>query len=140
MLLRKMSSQAAAFKIQKINTRQIKFTEDFLRAHANSVSNKSQPVSVELCPERNVNFDALKQINPVFAAVTWFFAPPPANQAYETAKIPALLLADQLCRHGYRVLLHLAAGSLNAAEVFDILSEAKRVGVRNILAVRGGKQ
>lgn len=95
-------------------------------------------LSVELCPKRTLDLEKLKQIDPTFCAITWFFKPLPDIPLNATT-VPALALAKKLCNHGYQVVMHLAAGSLKRSEVFDILKEAKRIGIRNILAIKGGE-
>lgn len=94
--------------------------------------------SVELLPTATLDFEQLSTIDPTFYSVIWRQSETtPVNNPEQTA---AILLCKQLIDRGYHVLLHLAGRYLKENQALGILNEAKRIGIKDIFALKGGKQ
>ncbi|XP_049822501.1 uncharacterized protein LOC126265371 [Aethina tumida] len=92
-------------------------------------------VSVELCPDREIDFELLSKLNVKFCSVTWLGN---SKENFNTPNtIPAISLANHLGCLGYNVLLHITGRNLNRTEAEIILNYVKDVGIVNILALQG---
>lgn len=101
---------------------------------SNLKQNNKKGYSIELCPTKDVPFNLLSAINPLFYSVTWH----QTNSVNKTEN-PAMSLAIKLVNDGKNVLLHLPCRYLSKQNVFDVLEQAKENGIRNIFALQGGR-
>ncbi|CAG9858775.1 unnamed protein product [Phyllotreta striolata] len=113
----------------------VTFRPDAEKSIKGILSSSDIRVSVELCPNRQLDKELLLQIPCRFCAITWFS--PSADQLERVDKIPAIVLARELKHFGLPVLLHLAGRNLRKFEVLKILGTLKKYGIRNIFALQG---
>ena len=73
---------------------------------------------------------ALRQLKPDFCSVTY--------GAGGSTRDKTLMIVDRIQRqHGLTAMLHLTCVSATQEQISDVLAQAKRLGIKNILALRG---
>ncbi|XP_057652590.1 methylenetetrahydrofolate reductase (NADPH) [Diorhabda carinulata] len=92
-------------------------------------------ISIEICPNRQLDSEVLSTIPCSFYSITW--RTPSEEELDHVERIPAIILAKQLIYNGYNVLLHLAGRNLKIKKVIEILDYIKDVGIKNIFALQG---
>lgn len=100
--------------------------------------------SLEFFPPRTPNgavnllgkFDRCAQGCPLFCDITWHPAGDPAGDK-ETSSITIASTALNYC--GLETMLHMTCANQNKEAVTKALRKAKSLGIRNILALRGGQ-
>lgn len=93
--------------------------------------------SIELCPNRDIDFVLLERLQPTFCSVTWHYKITNYQQPVPVQEIPAIVLAKCLIQCGLQVLLHLTAANLNSQIALNILTCAKNIGIKNIFVIHG---
>ncbi|KAF2882692.1 hypothetical protein ILUMI_23477 [Ignelater luminosus] len=91
--------------------------------------------SIELCPNRHLDIEALNKLSPAFCSVIWQNEPDTVLQ--EISELPSITLTKQLISNGYQVVFHLAGRYLSKVQAKNILDELQKLNVRNILALKG---
>ncbi len=99
--------------------------------------------SLEFFPPRTPNgavnliakFDRLSRGSPLFCDVTWHPAGDPAGDK-ETSSTTIASVAANYC--GIETMLHMTCANTTKKQVLRNLQKAKNLGLRNILALRGG--
>lgn len=94
-------------------------------------------LSIELMPSNSLNIAAISKLQPAFCSVIWR-----QSEVFNYKKpheIGPLALSRKLVEAGHTVLLHLAGRYMKEEQVVSVLDEAKKVGVKNIFALKGGK-
>lgn len=118
----------------KLNSRMAKFKS---QKNITTILDEKKGISVELCPDREIDFELLSKLNVKFCSVTWLGN---SKENFNTPNtIAAISLANHLGCLGYNVLLHLTGRNLNRTEAETILNYVKDVGIVNILALQGGE-
>lgn len=97
-------------------------------------TNAGNTISIELLPNKPVDLNKLKQLQPQFCSVTWH--EDPANLKPEN--IASIKLCKQLQQNGYHTLLHLAVRNFTKEKALEVLNYLKQTGIRNLLIVQGG--
>ena len=100
--------------------------------------------SLEFFPPRTANgavnligkFDRISRGCPLFCDVTWHPAGDPGGDK-ETSSITIASAALNYC--GLETMLHISCANTTKATVTKHLTKAKALGIRNVLALRGGK-
>jgi len=80
-------------------------------------------------------FDLMKQGGPLFCDVTWH---PAGNPAGESETSSMTIAGAALNYSGLDTMLHLTCTDQTVEDINRSLSRAKSIGIRNILALRGG--
>lgn len=99
--------------------------------------------SLEFFPPRTQNgavnllakFDRISRGCPLFCDVTWHPAGNPGSDK-ETSSMTIASAALNFC--GLETMLHITCANLTKAVVTQHLNKAKALGIRNVLALRGG--
>lgn len=102
----------------------------------NSLQTSEKVLSIELMPSNSLDISAISKLHPTFCSVIWRH-----SERFNYKKpneIEPLALSKHLLDSGHNVLLHLAGRYLKREEAVSVLDEAKRIGVRNIFALKGG--
>lgn len=94
---------------------------------------KNNRISIELLPNKPVNLNKLKQLQPQFCSVTWH--QDPSNLLPEN--IPSIQLCRKITNIDLPVLLHIAVRNLTKEKALEILDYLKKTGIRNLLIVQG---
>lgn len=97
--------------------------------------------SIELESSKIIDYNLLEKFTEVkFCSLTWHIDP---NRKYYFTKkntnFPVFNLCEFLIKRKKCVLLHIPCRTLSKYEALTILDRAKIIGVKYILAVRGGK-
>jgi methylenetetrahydrofolate reductase (NADPH) len=119
--------------------------------HGQKISNKIRKkmqkgekfFSLEFFPPRTVpgainltsRFDRMGLGGPLFCDVTWHLAGNPGGDS-ETSSMAIASTALNYC--GLETMLHLTCTNATRDDITAYLKKAKRQGIRNILALRGG--
>jgi len=74
--------------------------------------------------------------NPLFCDVTWHPAGDPANLEKTTSSMKIASVMRNYCL--LETMLHITCVNMNKATMKDYLDKAKSLGIRNLLALRGG--
>merc|ERR1719317_225125 len=98
--------------------------------------------SLEYFPPRTPNgavnlvsrFERMSRGGPLFCDVTWHPAGDPGSDK-ETSSTTIASIAANYC--GLDTMLHMTCANMTSQTVIAHLSKAKRLGLRNILALRG---
>lgn len=95
-------------------------------------------ISIELMPSSSLNVPDVSNlpVKPSFCSVIWRQSE--RFNYKKPSEIEPLVLSKYLLDSGHNVLLHLAGRYLKQEEAVSVLEEAKRIGVRNIFALKGG--
>ncbi|XP_044751785.1 methylenetetrahydrofolate reductase-like [Coccinella septempunctata] len=96
---------------------------------------KEKTISVELNPYKTIDYNILTRINPSFCSVTWIAN---RNDPKNPRLLPPIMVAKDLIRKGYVVLVHIPGIFYTRDRMRNILLVLKEIGVRNIFAMRGG--
>ena len=107
------------------------------------IEEKEAFFSLEFFPPRTPNgavnlvakFDRLSRGNPLFCDITWHPAGDPAGDK-ETSSSTIASVTANYC--GVETMLHMTCANTTKSEVLKNLHKAKNLGLRNILALRGG--
>ncbi|GJQ70183.1 putative methylenetetrahydrofolate reductase [Trypoxylus dichotomus] len=91
-------------------------------------------LSLELCTNRKLNIQKIKEIYPPFCSVTWL-----DNKINNITKHPTIRLSQELLENDINVLIHLPGRIYDKIEMLEILTAIKNIGVKNILVVQGEK-
>ncbi|KAL3282360.1 hypothetical protein HHI36_005546 [Cryptolaemus montrouzieri] len=94
---------------------------------------KEKLCSIEVSSKRKFNMDVLKNIQFSFVSVIWI-----GKYTKDPPIIEPLSMARELIQRGYPVLLHLPSRCFTIVEASKCLNYAKKIGVKNLLIVRGG--
>ena len=89
------------------------------------------------CSSGSGRFDYMKQSNPLFCDITWHPARDPTNTQNPTSSLCVAGVMVNYC--GLETMLHLTGAQMTLVEIINSLHNAKRLGIRNILALRGGE-
>lgn len=79
-------------------------------------------------------FERMGMGNPLFVDVTWH---PAGNPAGDSETSSMMIAHSALNYVGLETMLHMTCVKLNQEEISNYLNKAKRLGIRNILALRG---
>lgn len=93
-------------------------------------------LSLELISSKSYiqkDFQLISEIEPNFCSIVWT-----TSSFSEINEIPELKLAKQLIDNKLNVLLHLPGRNFIKKQIVDILEEAKEIGIKNILTLKGG--
>lgn len=93
-------------------------------------------LSIELMPSNSLDLTTISKLQPAFCSVIWRQSE--KFNYKRPSEIDPLALSKHLLDRGHNVLLHLAGRYLQKEEAVSVLDEAKRIGVRNIFALKGG--
>ncbi|KRT85764.1 hypothetical protein AMK59_1616 [Oryctes borbonicus] len=99
-----------------------------------TVGVKTRQLSLELCTNRKLNMQKIKEMSPPFCSVTWL-----DNTVDNINMHPTIQLSQELIRNDVNVLIHLPGRIYNKVEMLEILKTIKDIGVKNILVVQGEK-
>ena len=107
------------------------------------IEEKEPFFSLEFFPPRTPNgavnliakIDRLSRGSPLFCDVTWHPAGEPAGDK-ETSSITIASVTANYC--GLETMLHMTCANTTREQVLKNLRKAKNLGLRNILALRGG--
>lgn len=94
-------------------------------------------LSIELMPSNSLNVAAISKLQTSFCSVIWRHSE--SFNYKRPSEIGPLALSRKLLDAGHNVLLHLSGRYLKQEQAISVLDEAKRIGVRNIFALKGGK-
>src|SRR6185369_12865181 len=107
--------------------------------HAKKAAARQPVISFEFFPpktdegDRNLlekTIPALMQLKPDYCSVTY--------GAGGSTRDKTLMIVDRIQReHGLTAMAHLTCFNATKAEIADVLRQAKELGIRNILALRG---
>src|SRR5678815_5622665 len=107
--------------------------------HAAKRGTKHPVVSFEFFPPKTTEGDrnlldktipALMQLKPDYCSVTY--------GAGGSTRDKTLMIVDRIQReHGLTAMAHLTCVNATKAEIADVLRQAKELGIKNILALRG---
>lgn len=111
--------------------------QDSLLGLFKNLEHTDEIFSIELCPNKHLDIEALNKLSPAFCSVIWQNEPDAVLQ--EISQLPAVTLTKQLISYGYQVVFHLAGRYLSKVQAKNILDELQKLNVRNILALKGGK-
>lgn len=129
-----MATQARSFHLYKPSI-------DSAKTHIPSIIKVLKPneklLSIELMPTRSLNVESISKLQPAFCSVVWRQSE--SFNYKKASEIAPLALSRKLLENGHNVLLHLAGRYLKKEQAASVLDEAKRIGVRNIFALKGGK-
>lgn len=108
------------------------------------IEEKEPFFSLEFFPPKTPNgavnliakIDRLNRGNPLFCDVTWHPAGDPAGDK-ETSSSTIASVTANYC--GVETMLHMTCANITKEHVLKNLHKAKNLGLRNILALRGGK-
>jgi len=82
-------------------------------------------------------FDRFAKGDPLFIDITWGAGGgTPEDDSIDTSSMSIASTALNYC--GLPTMLHLTCAGLSRKRVIDVLQRAKKLGIRNILALRGG--
>lgn len=98
--------------------------------------------SIELASTKPISHKLINKFDKLkFCSLTWHIKTT-TDDEYITnvSEIPVLQLAKLLIKANRQVLLHVPCQNLTKYEALLILDYIKVIGVRHLLAVRGGKQ
>ena len=107
------------------------------------IEEKEPFFSLEFFPPRTPNgavnliakIDRLGRGSPLFCDITWHPAGEPAGDK-ETSSTTIASVTANYC--GLETMLHMTCANTTKEQVFKNLHKAKNLGLRNILALRGG--
>ena len=107
------------------------------------IQNDVKFFSLEFFPPRTPNgavnlisrFDRMNRGGPLFCDVTWHPAGDPGGDK-ETSSVTIASIASSYC--GVETMLHMTCANQTKEQVSKHLNKAKHLGLRNILALRGG--
>lgn len=128
-----MATQARNFNLFKPSIDSLKTQ---LPLVIKSLKPNEKLLSIELMPSNSLNLDAISKIQPAFCSVIWRQSE--SFNYKKPSEIAPLALARRLLESGHNVLLHLAGRYLKQEHAESVLDEAKRIGIRNIFALKGG--
>lgn len=102
-----------------------------------SLKPNEKSMSIELSAALPVDIEALAKLKPAFCSVVWI-----QSEKFNYKKpdeIEPLALAKKVVDAGMNMMIHFTCRYLKKDEAVSVLDEAKRIGVRNIFAMRGSE-
>lgn len=104
----------------------------FIISHAAAANKKL--LSVEFYSHLEVDLDLYKTINPSFSSATW--AP---GDLSEISALPSLVFAQKLQENSINTIMHVCGRNFKRQEALAVMNQIRRMGIKNILALKGGK-
>lgn len=91
-------------------------------------------LSVEFYSNRDADLDFYEAINPSFCSLTWS-----ARNLSDLDGLSAIALGRKLHQRSINMIMHVAGRNFKREEALMVINKIKDMGVRNILALKGGK-